>query len=367
MLRIATFNVENLFTRPVAMRNATASASRAAIEDYITANNLIAKYSYTNDVKAKLLQLAHKYKWHDVNQPNSSLVQLQQIQKSLFVNAPDGAVEVMANGRADWVGWFELLREKLSWQATYNKGRVICEVKPDILIIQEVENRPTFKRFNEQVLQAQFQYGFPYFMVLDGNDERGIDLGILSRYPIIEIRSHINDLTTTGRSIFSRDCPEFDILLPNGQRLIVLPNHFKSKWNGDDQESRELRWEQAARAHAIAHSALARSPYVLLGGDFNDTPHSTALAPLFTNGFKDVSVHPSYPNDRPGTYCTGLPINKIDYLIMSPVLQNCLHDTGIERRGSYHPLSWKPFDTVTKYTEEASGHHLLWADFDLKF
>lgn len=365
MLRVATFNVENFFTRPVAMTNATAAISRTAIEDYVTAINVVAKLLYTPEDKEILLRLCLKYDWH-LSQPSATaMVQLHLVQKSLFRQLPNGEIEVIANGRADWVGWFELLRENICWRATYNKGRVISETNADIIILEEVESRPMLKRFNEQVLQAQFNAGYPYYMAIDGNEMRSMDLGVLSRYPIREIRPHINDLDFKGRRIFSRDCPEFDIFLPSGQRFILMPNHFKSKRNGYDQESREIRWEQAARAHTIALGALERSPLVLLAGDLGDSPHSTALAPLFSDGFQDVIMHPNYPTDRPGTFYTGQPINKVDYLLMSPALQNHLADTGIERRGSFHPTSWEPFDTLTSPSEKASDHFLLWADFDL--
>jgi endonuclease/exonuclease/phosphatase family metal-dependent hydrolase len=247
--------------------------------------------------------------------------------------------------------------------ATYNTGRVISEIRPDILIAVEVENRPTLERFNEQVLLTRFDCAYPHFMLIDGNDQRGIDLGVFSRFPIVEIRSHVDDLVPAGGRLFSRDCPEFDIILPGGERLVVVPNHLKSKRNGDDQTSHERRQAQAQRAHAIALAALSRSPFVLLGGDLNDTPDSLALASLFTDGFQDVKSHPTYPTDRPGTYQTGLASHKLDYLIMSPELQTKLIGTGIERRGSYHPNTWKPFDTVTGVSVEASDHHLLWANF----
>jgi endonuclease/exonuclease/phosphatase family metal-dependent hydrolase len=146
--------------------------------------------------------------------------------------------------------------------------------------------------------------------------------------------------------------------------LVLIPNHLKSKRNGDDQATQQRRKAQADKAHAIALGALPRSPFVLMGGDFNDSPTSPALSSLFSDGFQDVLIHPNYPKDRPGTYETGLPNHKIDYLIMSPQLQTKLRDTGIERRGSYHPRTWEPFDTVTKTSEEASDHHLVWADFD---
>ena len=57
--------------------------------------------------------------------------------------------------------------------------------------------------------------------------------------------------------------------------------------------------------------------------------------------------------------------NKIDYLLMSPTLRTSLTNTGIERRGSYHPNTWTPFDTVTQSADEASDHHLVWADFSI--
>jgi endonuclease/exonuclease/phosphatase family metal-dependent hydrolase len=366
MIRIATFNLENLFTRPVAMNQDNEAAAREAIEDHATANSIACKDAYDADDKAKLLLLTEKYKWHLRDPPRNSLVQLQKIRGDLFRDPRDGPVEVVADGRHDWIGWFELRREDIYWKATFNTGRVIDAVKPDILLCVEVENRATLDRFNDQVLRGEFGFSYPHFMVVDGNDQRGIDVGILSKYPIAEIRSHVDDADQDGGRIFSRDCPEYDVLLPGSERLVLIPNHLKSKRNGNDQATLLRRQAQAHRAHTIAVGALARSPLVLLGGDLNDTPAEPALASLFADGFQDVQSHPNYPKDRPGTYETGLPNHKLDYLIMSPVLQGRLQDTGIERRGSYHPKTWKPFDTVTRTSEEASDHHLVWADFDLE-
>ncbi len=364
MIRLATFNLENLFTRPAAMNQDNDAAGRKAIEDHATANRIVAQASYSPSDKAKLLELTGKYKWHYRDPPKNALVQLQKIRGQLFRNPQNGPVEVVAEGRADWVGWFELRRDDVNWTATFNTGRVINEIRPDVLITVEVENRPTLERFNEQVLGGQLNFAYLHLMVIDGNDQRGIDVGILSRFPIVEMRSHVEDPAANGERLFSRDCPEYDILLPTGDRLVVVPNHLKSKRNGNNQASQDRRQAQAQGAHAIAVAALARSSFVLLGGDLNDTPDSPTLASLFTEGFQDVMSHPNYPTDRPGTYETGLASHKLDYLIMSPQLGARLQDTGIERRGSYHPNTWEPFDTVTKASEEASDHHLLWGDFD---
>lgn len=367
MIRLATFNLENLFTRPVAMSQETDEAGRQAIEDHAIASSIVSKDAYTPADKDILLELTSKYKWHYRNPPKNALVQLQKIRGKLFRSPRGGPVEVAVDGRDDWVGWFELRRKDVKWKATLNTGRAIREVRPDILITVEVENRPTLGRFNEQVLRGEFDFAYPHGMVVDGNDERGIDLGILSRFPIVEIRSHVDDPAPGpgGGPLFSRDCPEYDVILPDGERLVILANHLKSKRNGNDIASQNRRQAQAERAHEIAVASLARSKLVLLGGDLNDTPDSPALASLFTDGFQDVMSHRNYPTDRPGTYESGLGRHKLDYLIMSPQLRAKLKDTGIERRGSFHPRTWKPFDTVRSAVEKASDHHLLWADFEL--
>jgi predicted extracellular nuclease len=187
----------------------------------------------------------------------------------------------------------------------------------------------------------------------------------LSRHPIESVRPHVDDRNPNGERTFSRDCPEYDVILPDGTRLIVLPNHFKSKRNGDDDTSKKRRTAQANRAHDIATAALTRSPYVLIAGDLNDTPDSTTLPSLFSTGFHDVQDHADYPTDRPGTYGTGLKSGKFDYLIASPSLWNTVQGCGIERSGSYHPNLWPSFDTVTKTSEEASDHHCVWMDVNL--
>lgn len=365
MLRIATYNLENLFTRPAAMNQDNDDVGRQAIEDHAEANRIVAQATYGPEDKERLIAMSERYGWHVLNPPREALVILQKIRGQLFRKPANGPLEVSARGRADWTGWFELRREDITWTATYNTGRVIKETAPDILITIEVENRPTLKRFNEQVLGTTFACKYPHAMVIDGNDERGIDVGLLSRYPIVAIRSHVDDALPDGRLVFSRDCPEFGIVLPGERHLVILPNHFKSKRSGNDQTSRTRRRAQAQRAHEIAQAALQRSDFVVLGGDLNDTPDSGPLEPLFQDGFTEVSTHPSYPRDRPGTYQTGLAVHKIDHLIMAPALNARLRHTGIERRGSYHPRTWVPFDTVQSTQDEASDHHLLWADVDL--
>ncbi|MEO6012046.1 MAG: endonuclease/exonuclease/phosphatase family protein [Devosia sp.] len=371
-ITIATFNMENLFTRTAAMSGEPDNAKQQAIDDEKTGNTIVRKDVYSDEDKAALLEIAERYGMLKLNPPREALLFLQKVRGRLFATKKVGQKEhvpyVAADGRSDWVGWFELRRSDVSWAATLNTGRVIDAHKPDILLLVEVENRPTFKRFNEQVLKAEFGWSYPYFMVIDGNDDRGIDVGIASRFPIETIRSHVTDgQESGGRPTFSRDCPEYDLVLPGGKRIVVLPNHFKSQRNSskkDREEANALRLKQATRANKIAMAAKKRSDLVLVAGDLNDVPDSAPLQPIF-KGFSDVMDHADYPKDRPGTYGTGLKSGKFDYLLMSPALRKKLKTTGIERRGSYHPNIWTAFPEVTGPKNEASDHQMVWAKFDL--
>ncbi|WP_146615250.1 endonuclease/exonuclease/phosphatase family protein [Pseudomonas fluorescens] len=361
-IRIASFNLENLFTRPTAMMMESVEGQQA-LDDHALANVIVAKQVYSDSDKQQLLELDRRYHFSALNPPTNALVSLKKVRGSLYRRAEDGTISVAADGRRDWTGWFDLLREDVSWQAVFNTGRVIQEVKPDILICVEVENRPTLQRFNDQVLGVILDERYPHVMVIDGNDSRGIDVGLLSRYPIVNIRSHVDD-RHEGRPVFSRDCPEYVVELPSGNQIVVCPNHFKSKRGGNDDAAQARRLAQCKRAAEIAREAEKAIPWVLVGGDLNDTPDSPAVAPLLLNDWSDIQSHPDYPTDRPGTYSTGTASNKIDYLIMSGALRKKLVGVGVERRGTFHPKLWAPFEGVTAVTE-ASDHHCIWADFNI--
>ena len=364
-LRIATFNCENLFSRPLAMKDGMGAAGQSAINHHAELNGIIARAAYDATDMARLVALDTLYKFSALNTPSNSLVLLNKIRGQLFKRTQAGVVTVVATGRGDWTGWFTLRSNDVSWPATYNTGRVIAETDADVQVVIEVEDRPTLNRFNEQVLGAKFDKLYPHVMLIDGNDDRGIDVGILSRFPIRAMKSHIDDRNPNTERTFSRDCPEYLIELPSCRKLMVLPNHFKSKRGGNGAKAQDRRKFQAEGAHDIAVQALAQTQLVLIAGDLNDTPDFPKFAALWQDGFVDVQDHANYPQDRPGTFDTGTTANKIDYLIMSPKLRAKLSDTGIERRGSFHPKTWPPFDTVTGKADEASDHHLVWADFKL--
>jgi hypothetical protein len=57
-------------------------------------------------------------------------------------------VEIVADGRGDWIGWVQLAKEAVDETATRMTARVIRDIGADILGLVEVEDRPALLRFN---------------------------------------------------------------------------------------------------------------------------------------------------------------------------------------------------------------------------
>ncbi|WP_405582332.1 endonuclease/exonuclease/phosphatase family protein [Streptomyces sp. NBC_01092] len=366
-VRIATFNTENLFRRLKVFGMQDHKEQQEVLEHYAELVSLLEKTNYEPD-KDRIAELIKKHGIYDGDKDSTRQFVINETrgQHTLFTSRRvqnDIAITLKAKGRADWTGWVDLVRDNLDWTAVHNTGRVVAEVDADILLTVEVEDRLTLERFNTQVLgESLGRRPYPYSMLIDGNDPRGIDIGILSRHPITTIRSHVFDTNPerADKRLFSRDCPEFEIELDD-TNLVVLGNHLKSK--ADDNPF--LRLTQARRVAEIYRAALERSPHVIVAGDLNDFPDSEPIAVLRDTGLRDVMDHPAYHGKLHGTHgqCKGEQ-DKLDYLMLPPSLWKEVQHVGLETRG----ISAKGidhFDTVKTRADAASDHAALYADLEL--
>jgi endonuclease/exonuclease/phosphatase family metal-dependent hydrolase len=250
-------------------------------------------------------------------------------------------------------------------------ARVIQDVNADILAVVEAENRIALGHFNEQLLKP-IEADYRETMLIDGNDERGIDVGILTKpgFQIESMVSHINDMRGDF-PIFSRDCPEFIIRVGN-TRLLVMVNHFKSKGFGSQTSSNAKRRAQAQRVREIYDQRRSEGmELIAIAGDLNDTPESDPLKPLLGDGsdLRDISEHPSFISDgRPGTYANGTASNKIDYLLLSPALFDRVKSGSVFRKGVWggrNGTLFPHYPEMTKPIHAASDHAAIWADVEL--
>jgi endonuclease/exonuclease/phosphatase family metal-dependent hydrolase len=368
-MRIATFNVENLFSRPVAMNFKDNGVGQPILDAFYKLNNLLRKPTYTPKDKKAIEGICDKYKLLNRTVDHHELI-LREVRGKLWEQHQDGTRDWIATGCADFVGWAELIYEAIADQAILNTARVIAEVNADIQILVEVDSRPALQQFHDTVLKPMLikQKKSPYnhVLLMDGNDPRGIDVAILSRVPVKSMKSNIELRNKYGSPAFPRDCAQYFLDIGGKQPLCVFANHFTSQ-SSDRIGTRRI--EQANRVRDLVDATLKRSEAseVVVCGDLNE-PNGAHLAALFTPtptcALQEAMSLNQYQGKAqfPGTYKTGTKSNKLDYLFMSAGLAGLVKKVDVERRGTFS-AKWVPFDTVPDERSQASDHHCLWVDF----
>jgi endonuclease/exonuclease/phosphatase family metal-dependent hydrolase len=355
--RIASFNVENLFSRAKVLNLRDHSVAGDAIQKIDRLDKLLRNQSYAPQTKQEILQLCSELKPY---------IYIHVDRGALF-RKRSGSQTVAAAGVNEWDGAIEFRRAKISDIARQNTAKVIKQVKADLACIVEAENRPTLLAFNSDTLGSRkFNYG----MLIDGNDPRGIDVGLLSRFPVCNIRTHVYDRDDVG-IIFSRDCLEVEVALAPGQPIHVLCNHLKSQGYGSPAANDAKRKRQAVRLAEILTGYDLSTDLVVVAGDFNNSPDHASLKPILSTGDLHDVLAAKFPNlqDR-WTYHYGGRFQQIDYVLVSTPLHNALQDAGIERRGicGLERLTngaEKEFKAVTSDADAASEHAAVWAEFTI--
>ena len=203
---------------------------------------------------------------------------------------------------------------------------------PDILCFQEVENIHAIRLFNQKYLSNHY----PYSLLIDSYDDRNIDVGILSVFPIRQVRSHIDDKDGNNR-IFSRDCLEAQIELDNGSILTLFLNHLKSKLVIRDKDetdasyharilkSHEKREKQAKEVIKYVKERFKgqqnNALYAVIG-DFNDTPESPWVKALIKSTLLTNIIKRYLPLNETWTYYwrSKNRVSQIDYILTSKEL-----------------------------------------------
>lgn len=370
-MRLASYNVENLFNRAKAMNLGNWTEGKPILDAYAKLAALLGEQSYTDARKTRMVELFVKLGLEKSD--DAKYVTLRQNRGDLVRRSTTTGLTIVADGRADWVGSLELVTVPVDEEAMRMTARVMIELAADVLAVVEAESRPALVQFNEGVIRGLAGTPFRHVMLIDGNDTRGIDVGLMTATtaPIGPMRSHVDDVTSDGELVFSRDCPEYDVALPGGERLLVLVNHLKSKGYGSPEATAKRRRLQAERVKAIYQERVGQGiAHIAVVGDFNDTPASNALEPLLREtDLEDAFTHPSFDDGGfPGTFGNCSAANKIDYLLLSPALFAKVQQGGVLRKGLWpgvRPVKWPVFAELLKPVNAGSDHAAVWVDLDL--
>jgi endonuclease/exonuclease/phosphatase family metal-dependent hydrolase len=154
---------------------------------------------------------------------------------------------------------------------------VLSRLDPDIAVLEEIENE------NVTDAIAKKLGGYPNRATTLGNDPRGIDIAILSRFPIDKIVSHKGEFFSpstdpTRTFIYARDVMEVHLTI-NGRHVVLMGVHFKAKGDATSQVKR-LAEAEHTRKIALQMGYNDSSAAVIVLGDFNCTPDSAPMKAL---------------------------------------------------------------------------------------
>lgn len=269
----------------------------------------------------------------------------------------------------------------------------IAETDADVICLQEVDDQIALDLFYENYLRSVLRQRFAqatkgldrdqreqvapnwfydHRRVIAGNDTRGIDVGVMSRFPIDVVSNAALTLDflegadldwdkleslagARGRKIFPRDCVEVDVATPFGP-LVLFNCHFKSMQplsrGGDGRfDTQVLRQAEACAVRRIVErkfggADLAREADWAICGDLNDYAEidgapveGGALAPLLEDGFAIDAARRLPPQERWTHYFTSEDAYvQLDYVLLSPALARRNPDAApvIVRKGQPH-------------------------------
>ncbi len=252
----------------------------------------------------------------------------------------------------------------------------IITMNADVLAVQEVENIDILREFNRAYLKRLY----PYQILIEGNDPRLIDVGVLSKLPVGTVSSFQTAVhpLRPNKTVFGRDLLEVEVFnASRSTKLFTLYNnhlksHFGDKDNGGQGKLKNdtRRRQQAEMIAKIVSQRMRKNSRYIIVGDMNDPPSAPPLQSMLTiegnqmfNAlFNPLETRPakneaSGPNPastswtyrhkesrQPATH------SLYDQIWLSPRLQNAFQSATIDRRakhggdGSDHDPAWIVLD-----------------------
>jgi endonuclease/exonuclease/phosphatase family metal-dependent hydrolase len=191
--------------------------------------------------------------------------------------------------------WFRTFRGRLIQPMPEEQRQAlaarITAMDLDVLAVQEVEDIEALKDLGRLHLGGLYANN----ALIEGNDTRFIDVGLLSKFPIGAVTSwqHETHSAVPSERVFARDLLEVEILdSKRSRRLMTLyVNHLTSQFvepgesdpQAAAQRKADRRRRQAEKVAEIVERRMRPDSRFVVLGDMNDVPEADTLAPLATS------------------------------------------------------------------------------------
>ena len=148
----------------------------------------------------------------------------------------------------------------------------ITQTDADIFIFEELENQDIFYDISNQLAGNGHNWNqkkFWNYSVFAKEEGTAIGIGILSRYPLSNIKTHSMDIR-----IHNVSQPATRYILEahasiEKKSLVILANHWKSKSGGEEQTEIWRDWQESILAQRMTELQKADTVAILICGDFN--------------------------------------------------------------------------------------------------
>ncbi|MFZ4809186.1 MAG: endonuclease/exonuclease/phosphatase family protein [Hyphomicrobiaceae bacterium] len=370
-MRLATYNVENIFERARVLNLESWADGRPILEAYAELDGLMHQQIYDADMGRRMVELLKVLGLEKTRR--SKYVALVEQRGQLAAATALRGLRIVAKGRDDWSGWLQLEIEPVPPASAFVAAQVVRDIGADVLALQEVESRRAVSVLTREIVPSIGGKSATEILHSSGNDDRGLGLGLATQqgYNIGWMRSHADVRDEAGQPLFGRDAVEASVWTPSGQVVWLILTQLKSRGYGAKDASDARRNRQAtAIAASYARLTSEGAKLVAVCGDLNDTPDSEALAPLLrATDLQDVSAHPAFQTDgHVGTFGRATSKEKTDYLLLSPALFKKVNGGGAWRKGAWGPSKLPPWDIYPEMKssyDAASDHAALWCSLDL--
>lgn len=221
----------------------------------------------------------------------------------------------------------------------------IHKLDADVLALEEVENRFYLERFVRALLRDM---GYEHVVLIEGNNYRGIDVALLSRFPVGPVTSyrHLEFPDGNGNPMsFQRDFLRARIEPPGVKPFDVFVVHLKSK-GGGEAASLALRLGEARQIRKILDDVLAGDPSArfVVCGDFNDTLDSQPVQTILGSGPRALHhLVDELPAGERISFNKEPYRSLIDFILCSPAMHRCyqagsvrIPQGSVEETGSDH-------------------------------
>lgn len=371
-MKIATYNIQNIFYRDNALIKKYREENRELwVEEFET---LMLKEMRTPKEFDRMRALSQLLDFEDSQ--NSPYLTMKYRPGQLFLKKNVELEVNKATHLTNWNGRIKLSSHPITDIAIQNKGKVIQEASPDILILLEVEDRVSLLEFNKYFLSDSYRH----ILYLETNDVYGRGIGVLTKagYNVKSMKSHVNDLDNQGNPIFDMDLQEYKISTPNEEIVTILATCFLDEAQDPKQTTNAKIEIQSNRVAEVYKALNKQNDLIAVVGTLNLPSYSGLLSPITDEtDLKSISKHSTFEVDldkgkdskyfRLGAYKMGVNIKQRDYLMLSKNLYKIVEGSGLIRKGVWYKKQpqWEMLKSIKNETHIASEHPLVWSQLKI--